>query len=124
MKMSDHERIWLEPAPGADEEYGRQWCQHNAFGDEATEYVRADLFREMAARNDELLAIANTAEATVTALQEKLKAAEEALEPFAREAKDFATTWPTGLCEKPPYFSRTDLRRARSALATIRRNTP
>jgi hypothetical protein len=39
--MSDHERIWLEPAPGADEDYGRQWCQHNVWGDEATEYVLA-----------------------------------------------------------------------------------
>jgi len=41
--MSDHERIWLEPSPGADEEYGRQWCQHDVFGEDATEYVRADL---------------------------------------------------------------------------------
>jgi hypothetical protein len=40
--MSDHERIWLEPEPGADPDYGRQWCQHNVWGDEATEYVRAD----------------------------------------------------------------------------------
>ncbi|MGR9384887.1 hypothetical protein [Rhizobium leguminosarum] len=37
--MSEHERIWLEPAPGADEDYGRQWCQHNVWGDEATEYL-------------------------------------------------------------------------------------
>ncbi|MDO9416979.1 hypothetical protein [Pararhizobium sp.] len=42
-KQSDHKRIWLEPAPGADEEYGRQWMHHNVWGDEATEYVRADL---------------------------------------------------------------------------------
>lgn len=38
---TEHERIWLEPAPGADEDYGRQWCQHNVWGDEATEYVLA-----------------------------------------------------------------------------------
>jgi hypothetical protein len=40
--MIDHERIWLEPAPGADEDYGQQWCQHNVWGDDAVEYVRAD----------------------------------------------------------------------------------
>jgi hypothetical protein len=40
--MTDHEKIYLEPSPGADEDYGRQWCQHNVW-DEATEYVRADL---------------------------------------------------------------------------------
>lgn len=39
--MVEHERIWLEPSPGADEDYGRQWCQHNVWGDEATEYVLA-----------------------------------------------------------------------------------
>src|SRR5690242_18331148 len=40
--MSEHERIWLEAAPGSDEEYGRQWCQHNVWPD-GVEYVRADL---------------------------------------------------------------------------------
>lgn len=40
--MTDHERIWLEPAPGADEDYGRQWCQHNVW-DEGVEYLRSDL---------------------------------------------------------------------------------
>lgn len=39
--MTEHERIWLEPAPGADEDYGRQWCQHNVWAD-GVEYVRAD----------------------------------------------------------------------------------
>lgn len=40
--MSEHERIWLEPAPGADEDYGRQWAQHNVWPD-GIEYIRADL---------------------------------------------------------------------------------
>lgn len=40
--MSEHERIFLEPAPGADEEYGRQWCQHGVW-DDGVEYVRADV---------------------------------------------------------------------------------
>jgi hypothetical protein len=40
--VSEHERIFLEPAPGADEEYGRQWCQHGVWED-GVEYVRADI---------------------------------------------------------------------------------
>lgn len=44
--MTDHERIWLEPAPGADEEYGRQWCQNNVWGDDATEYMLAELVNQ------------------------------------------------------------------------------
>lgn len=39
----EHDRIWLEPAPSADEEYGQQWCQDNVWGDDAIEYVRAAL---------------------------------------------------------------------------------
>lgn len=41
--MTDHERIWLEPDPGADPDYGRQWCQHNVWGDDATEYVHVEI---------------------------------------------------------------------------------
>lgn len=41
--LTEHERIWLEPAPGGDADYGQQWCQDNVWGDGATEYVRADL---------------------------------------------------------------------------------
>lgn len=51
--MSDHERIYLEPSPGADEDYGRQWCQHNVW-DEATEYVRADLHEVLIEECDRL----------------------------------------------------------------------
>lgn len=40
--MTDHERIWLEPAPGSDEDYGRQWMHQNVWGGAATEYVRVD----------------------------------------------------------------------------------
>lgn len=40
--MSEHERIWLEPAPGADEDYGRQWAQHSVWTD-GVEYVRVDI---------------------------------------------------------------------------------
>lgn len=40
--MTEHERIWLEPSPGADEDYGRQWCQHNVW-DKGVEYIKADL---------------------------------------------------------------------------------
>jgi len=54
----DHKRIWLEPSPGADEEYGRQWMHHNVWGDEATEYVRVDLAQAALedAQNDALAA--------------------------------------------------------------------
>lgn len=41
--MIDHERIWLEPEPPSDPDYGCMWCQDNVWGDEATEYVRADI---------------------------------------------------------------------------------
>lgn len=51
--MIDHERIYLEPSPGADEDYGRQWCQHNVW-DEATEYVRADLHEAAVEERDRL----------------------------------------------------------------------
>lgn len=44
--LQDHERIWLEPAPGDSE--GRTWCQDKLWPEdegqpEPTEYVRADL---------------------------------------------------------------------------------
>lgn len=96
--MSDHERIWLEASPGADNPtYDRQWCQDNVWGDEATEYVRADLYeaqlaghRLSAKQSTENLIRATAAEATVTALQEKLRVAEEALEPYANfDTEDF-----------------------------------
>jgi hypothetical protein len=51
--MIDHERIYLEPSPGADEDYGRQWCQHNVW-DESTEYVRADLHEAAVEERDRL----------------------------------------------------------------------
>jgi hypothetical protein len=49
-ETQDHERIWLEPAPG-DPTTGRQWCQDDVWtamaadydGALPTEYVRADL---------------------------------------------------------------------------------
>lgn len=41
--MAEHERIWLEPSPGSDEEYGRMWCPDNVWGEDAVEYVRADV---------------------------------------------------------------------------------
>lgn len=57
--MTDHERIWLEPGEGGDE--GRLWCQDNVWlgdpnygGQEATEYVRADLYARLTARIAEL----------------------------------------------------------------------
>lgn len=40
--MTEHNEIWLEPAPGADlDGYGRQWCQDNVWGDEAIRYILA-----------------------------------------------------------------------------------
>lgn len=40
--MAEHERIWLEPAPGADQDHGRQWAQQDVWAD-GVEYLRADL---------------------------------------------------------------------------------
>jgi hypothetical protein len=51
--MSEHERIWLEPAPGADEDYGRQWCQDNVW-DDGVEYVLADAVSAITAERDRL----------------------------------------------------------------------
>ena len=50
--LVDHERIWLEPAPGDCN--GRTWCQDKVWpekeGDpEPTEYVRADIVAKQAA---------------------------------------------------------------------------
>ena len=42
-KSELHDRIWLEAPPGADEEYGQQWHHRNVWGEDAIEYVRADL---------------------------------------------------------------------------------
>lgn len=85
--MTDHERIWLEPAPGADEDYGRQWCQHEVWED-GVEYVRADL-AEITTLRKEL--------AEARAENERLL---EVLEPFAARAgkldgiwKDHETQW-------------------------------
>jgi len=40
--MSEHERIWLEPAGAPD----RCWCHENVWGDEAIEYVRLSALDE------------------------------------------------------------------------------
>lgn len=39
--MSEHPEIWLEPEPPSDREWGRQWCQHNVWGERAAHYVLA-----------------------------------------------------------------------------------
>lgn len=65
---------------------------------------------------------ATAAEATVTALQEKLAKAAEALEPFAKEADIYDP--PSGDGAHAAWsndFSIGTLRRARTALTTIRR---
>ncbi|NKK06702.1 hypothetical protein GFL93_12610 [Rhizobium leguminosarum bv. viciae] len=62
--MSDHERIYLEPSPGADEDYGRQWCQHNVW-DDATEYVRADLHAALVEERDRLREALQKAETVI-----------------------------------------------------------
>ena len=52
----DHERIFLQPNCCADAHYGRQWCEHDVWGDDcedhtpATEYVRADAIEAMQAQ--------------------------------------------------------------------------
>jgi hypothetical protein len=51
--MTDHETIWLQHPDDAGSE-GRLWCQHKVWPEhpedhEPTEYVRADLYRELEA---------------------------------------------------------------------------
>lgn len=38
--MSDHKRIWLEPEPPSDPDFGRMWVQDDVWGG-GTEYVLA-----------------------------------------------------------------------------------
>lgn len=41
--FDNHERIWLEPMEPVDNFEGRRWCRDNVWGDDAVEYIRADL---------------------------------------------------------------------------------
>jgi HAMP domain-containing protein len=56
----DHERIFLQPNCCADAHYGRQWCEHDVWGDDcedhtpATEYVRADAIEALQAEVERL----------------------------------------------------------------------
>ena len=85
------DEIWIEPNPPADPNRGQDWSETNAWGQQATKYVRADI-----------------AETLLKALQ-----------PFAKEADrfdpvendDHFLTWGT-------TFTIGDLRRARSALSS------
>lgn len=45
--MTEHERIWLEPAGAPD----RCWCQDNQWGDEGVEYVLASTFESLQREN-------------------------------------------------------------------------
>lgn len=49
-----HPRIWLEPEPESDPSNGRQWCQENVWGDDATEYVLASSVAAVKSENERL----------------------------------------------------------------------
>lgn len=48
--MTEHERIWLEPAGAPD----RCWCQDNQWGEEGVEYVLASSLESLQRENEEL----------------------------------------------------------------------
>lgn len=48
--MTEHERIWLEPAGAPD----RCWCQDNQWGEEGVEYVLASALESLRRENEEL----------------------------------------------------------------------
>ncbi len=48
--MTEHERIWLEPAGAPD----RCWCQDNQWGDEGVEYVLASTLESLQRENERL----------------------------------------------------------------------
>jgi hypothetical protein len=48
--MTEHERIWLEPAGAPD----RCWCQDNHWGHEGIEYVLASTLESLQRENEEL----------------------------------------------------------------------
>jgi len=88
----DHERIWLEPAPGADKECGQMWCQDNVWGDEATEYVRADLARSPADKGliealTHIVRYIDTAKDDISRVPEK---SEYVLSLLARDVREIA----------------------------------
>ncbi len=48
--MTEHERIWLEPAGAPD----RCWCQDNQWGEEGVEYVLASTIESLQRENERL----------------------------------------------------------------------
>jgi hypothetical protein len=89
---TEHERIWLEPVPGADKDYGRQWCQQPVWAD-GVEYVRADIALSTPAPVSNLRGLTNAerledlrlaAKAIRTYMPETLPAGEDGKIHFAR----------------------------------------
>lgn len=54
MSQLDHPVIWLEPTE-SDPELGRQWCQDNAWGEDAIKYVRADIVAKLTEALEEMV---------------------------------------------------------------------
>lgn len=60
--MTEHERIWLEPAGASD----RCWCQDNQWGDEGVEYVLASTLESLQRENEERSAWIKAATTEIT----------------------------------------------------------
>lgn len=52
----------------------------------------------------------------------RIERLEALLRPFAKEAGEYAETWPDGMRSKPTKFNLGDLRRARAALSNTETN--
>jgi hypothetical protein len=82
MAMSDHKRIWLEPEPPSDPDFGRMWVQDDVWGG-GTEYVlasaTADTITRLTRERDE---------ARAKAIEDAAKVAETFFLGFDAKDKD------------------------------------
>ena len=87
--MTEHERIWLEPAGAPD----RCWCQDNQWGDEGVEYVLASTLESLQRENETIDALECALQAAVARAEAAEAENEELREKAALHSADAKTAW-------------------------------
>lgn len=121
--MSDHERIWLEPEPESDPDYGRMWAQNDVWGG-GVEYVLASKAADEITRLTRELeeAKAKLAANRIEVLEQAAKVAEAFEVQYASERDKHAHGTPDHWMNNSGSYAAMDIATAIRALKKEARN--